>query len=127
MLRAAQLPDPAAPLAGTEQYFIADRLWERLWFHLYALDGRALPREGLAALRHFHEDLGGRIFGRFGFVDGFSEQHDWYADSFVAINQGPTVVMIENHRSGFPWKLFMRIPEVQAGLSRLGFRSPHLP
>ena len=85
------------------------------------------PREALAALRHFYEDLGERTFGRFGFVDGFSEQLDWYADSFVAINQGPTVVMIENHLSGFPWKLFMRIPEVQAGLTRLGFRSPHLP
>jgi hypothetical protein len=85
------------------------------------------PEEAMAALRHFYFDLGERIFGRFGFVDGFSEQHDWYADHFVAINQGPTVVMIENYRSGFLWKLFMNIPEVQAGLRKLGFRSPYLP
>jgi len=82
--------------------------------------------QAMEALRHFYADLGERIWGRFGFVDGFSEQREWYDDAFVAINQGPLVVMIENHRSGFLWNLFMRIPEVQAGLRTLGFRSPHL-
>jgi hypothetical protein len=84
------------------------------------------PRESMAALRHFYEDLGDRIWGRFGFVDGFSEQHDWYADTFLAINQGPIIAMIENYRSGLLWRLFMGIPEIQAGLKLLGFRSPHL-
>ena len=83
------------------------------------------PREALAALRHFYADLGERLWGEFGFIDGFSEQHDWYADAFVAVNQGPTVVMIENYRSGLLWQLCMTIPEVQAGLRTLGFRSPH--
>jgi hypothetical protein len=36
-------------------------------------------------------------------------------------------VMIENHRSGLLWKLFMSCPEVRAGLVRLGFESPWLP
>jgi hypothetical protein len=84
------------------------------------------PQEAMAALRHFYQDLGDRIWGRFGFVDGFSEQHDWYADTFLAVSQGPIVVMIENYRSGLLWKLFMGIPEIQAGLKKLGFRSPHL-
>ena len=44
---------------------------------------------------------------------------------FLAIDQGPIVVMIENYRSGLLWKLFMSVPEVRAGLSRLGFSSPH--
>jgi hypothetical protein len=79
----------------------------------------------MAALRHFYQDLGDRIWGRFGFVDGFGEQREWYADSFLAINQGPIIVMIENHRSGLLWKLFMGIAEIQAGLKKLGFRSPH--
>jgi hypothetical protein len=83
------------------------------------------PAEAMAALRHFYEDLGDRIWGRFGFVAGFSEQHDWYADTFRAITQGPIVVMIENYRSGLIWKLFMGIPEIQAGMKKLGFRSPH--
>jgi hypothetical protein len=84
------------------------------------------PQEAMAALRHFHEDLGERIWGRFGFVDGFSEHYDWYADTFLAISQGPIIVMIENYRSGLMWKLFMGIPEVQTGLKTLGFRSPHI-
>ncbi len=63
---------------------------------------------------------------RFGFVDAFSEGQDWYADTFLAIDQGPIVVMMENHRTGLLWKLFMAVPEVQNGLRRLGFSSPHL-
>jgi hypothetical protein len=83
------------------------------------------PTEAMAALRHFHEDLGSKIWGRFGFIDGFSEQHDWYADSYLSISQGPIVVMIENYRSGLIWKLFMGIPEIQEGMKKLGFKSPH--
>ena len=43
----------------------------------------------------------------------------------LAISQGPIVVMIENYRTGLMWKLFMSIPEIQAGMKKLGFRSPH--
>ena len=71
----------------------------------------------MAALRYFHDDLGDKIWGRFGFIDGFSEQHDWYADSYLAISQGPIVVMIENYRSGLIWKLFMGIPEIREGMT----------
>ena len=84
------------------------------------------PQEAMAALRHFYEDLGDRIWGRFGFVDGFSEGHDWWADTFLAIDQGPIIAMIENYRSGLLWKLFMGIPEIQAALKKLGFTSPYL-
>jgi hypothetical protein len=83
------------------------------------------PEESMAALRHFYQDLGDRIWGRFGFVDGFSEQQDWYADTFLAINQGPIIVMIENYRTGLLWRLFMGVPEIRSGLKMLGFRSPH--
>lgn len=83
------------------------------------------PQEVLATLRHFLRAHGEKIWGRYGFVDAFSEQHDWYAETFLAIDQGPIVVMMENHRSGLLWKLFMSIPEVQAGLRKLDFSSPH--
>jgi hypothetical protein len=83
------------------------------------------PQEAMAALRHFYDDLGDRLWGRFGFVEGFSEQHDWYADTYVGISQGPIVAMIENYRSGLLWKLFMGIPEIQAGLRTLGFGTAH--
>ncbi len=83
------------------------------------------PEQAMRALRHFHEDLGPRIWGRYGFVDAFSETHGWRAESYLAIDQGPIVVMIENYRSGLMWNLFMADPDVRRGLARLGFRSPH--
>jgi hypothetical protein len=43
----------------------------------------------------------------------------------VAIDQGPIVVMIENHRTELLWKLFMNIPEIQRGMKALGFDSPY--
>lgn len=84
------------------------------------------PREVMPVLRHFLVALGERIWGRYGFVDAFCEQQQWAADTYLAIDQGPIVIMIENHRSALLWRLFMSDPEVQAGLRRLGFRSPWL-
>ncbi len=85
------------------------------------------PRESMQALRHFLADHGERIWDRYGFVDAFCESRGWYANTFLAIDQGPIIVMIENYRTGLPWKLFMSTPEVRRGLSNLGFSSPHLP
>jgi hypothetical protein len=84
------------------------------------------PDQSMAALRHFYHRLGERIWGEYGFVDAFSESHDWYASWHLAIDQGPILAMIENHRTGLLWRLFMSCPEIQAGLRRLDFTSPHL-
>ncbi|MCE6950613.1 DUF3131 domain-containing protein [Cereibacter sphaeroides] len=80
------------------------------------------PAESMAALRHYAGHRGGALWGRFGFVDAFNDTAGWIAGSHLAIDQGPIVAMIENHRSGLLWTLFMSAPEVQAGLDRLGFR-----
>ena len=82
------------------------------------------PKESMEALRHFYYDLGDKIWSKYGFVDGFSIHHNWYAKSHLAIDQGPIVVMIENYRTGLIWKLFMNIPDIQNGLRKLGFTSP---
>lgn len=84
------------------------------------------PEHSMRALRHFYDDLGDRIWGEYGFKDAFAPTRDWYAQSYLAIDQGPIIAMIENHRSGLLWRLFMSCPEVQAGLRTLGFQSPHL-
>ena len=84
------------------------------------------PEHAMRALRHFYHDLGDRIWGDYGFVDAFSATQDWYARSHLAIDQGPIVAMIENHRTGLLWHLLMSCPEIQTGLRRLGFESPHL-
>ena len=83
-----------------------------------------MPTESMAALRHFYFDLGDKIWSPYGFVDAFNESKNWYADSHLAIDQGPIVVMIENYRTGLLWRLFMEVPEVKAGMQKLGFESP---
>jgi hypothetical protein len=79
------------------------------------------PVESMAALRHFYEDMGERLWRDRGFADAFNDSAGWVADSHLAIDQGPIVVMIENHRSSLLWQLFMSCPEIDAGLRRLGF------
>jgi hypothetical protein len=84
------------------------------------------PQYSMQALRHFYYDLGDKIWGEYGFTDAFSESHNWYAKSYLAIDQGPQIVMIENYRTGLLWKLFMSCPEVKGGLKKLGFESPFI-
>ncbi|MGY0038603.1 glucoamylase family protein [Pedobacter sp. NJ-S-72] len=71
------------------------------------------PEYSMKALKHFYFDLGDKIWSEYGFVDGFSEEHNWYAKSHLAIDQGPIICMIENYRSGLLWKLFMSSPDVK--------------
>lgn len=85
-----------------------------------------LPAESMRALRHFLTLPKSRIMGRFGFVDAFSPASKWFARTYLAIDQGPTIAMIENHRTGLLWKLFMSAPEIRTSLRKLGFASPHL-
>lgn len=84
------------------------------------------PEESLRALRHFAAHLGDKIWGDCGLTSAFNPGAGWYSRDWVGIDQGPIVVMLENHRSGLLWRLFMSCPEVAAGLRRLGFESPHL-
>jgi hypothetical protein len=84
------------------------------------------PEAAIRAMRHFYEDMGDKLWGRYGFADAFSEGRDWVASDYLALDQGPIVAMIENYRSGLIWKLFMRDPDVQRGLKRLGFEAPSL-
>lgn len=84
------------------------------------------PEQSMKALRHFYDDLGDKIWSEYGFTDAFNESQNWYAKSHLAIDQGPIIVMIENYRTGLLWKLFMKDPDVQTGLKKLGFESPAL-
>jgi hypothetical protein len=79
------------------------------------------PVESMDALKFFYYTMGDRLWGSYGFYDAFNVTEGWVANSYLAIDQGPIIVMIENHRSGLLWNLFMSAPEVQAGLTKLGF------
>ncbi|MEA5063492.1 MAG: glucoamylase family protein [Petrimonas sp.] len=79
------------------------------------------PDQSMRALKHFYFDLGGKIWGKYGFYDAFSIQYDWYPQRYLAIDQLTIAPMIENYRTGLLWKLFMGAPEIQEGLKKLGF------
>lgn len=80
------------------------------------------PDETMKALKYFYRDRGPGLFGKYGFYDAFNDNVDWVADSYLGIDQGPIVVMIENYRSGLLWNTVMKDEEVQAGLDKLGFQ-----
>lgn len=84
------------------------------------------PQESLKAIRFFYYKLGDKVWGEYGFKDAFSLNDPWFATSYLAIDQGPQIVMIENYRSGLIWDLFMSCPEVKTGLTKLGFQSPKI-
>jgi hypothetical protein len=80
------------------------------------------PAESMKALKHFYRDLGGKLWGTYGFRDGFNLSEDWFEDVYMGLNQAPTVVMIENYRSATPWRLFMSNAEIKPALGRIGFQ-----
>ncbi|MCH7415587.1 beta-glucosidase [Belliella sp. R4-6] len=84
------------------------------------------PEPSMEAMRFWYEEYGEKLFGKYGFYDAFSETEDWFPQRYLAIDQGPIVVMIENHRTGLLWDLFMSSPEIKVGLGKLGFESPNL-
>jgi len=79
------------------------------------------PEYSQQAMRYFFYELGDKLWGVYGFHDAFNMTKNWWADSYLAIDQGPIVIMIENYRSGLLWRLFMSAPEVAQGLHKLGF------
>lgn len=79
------------------------------------------PEEAMEAMRHFYYLLGDKLWGEYGFYDAFNPGEGWWADQYLAIDQGPIVVMMENYRSALCWNLFMSAPETQAAMNKLGF------
>lgn len=84
------------------------------------------PVESIQALNFFYYKLGDKIWGQYGFSDSFNLNNSWFADSYLAIDQGPQIIMIENYRTGLLWKLFMSCPEIKTGMKNLGFQSTNL-
>ncbi|MBC6491238.1 glucoamylase family protein [Flavihumibacter stibioxidans] len=84
------------------------------------------PDQSMKALKFFYYILGDKLWKDYGFVDAFSLKELWFADSYIAIDQGPIIVMIENYRTGLLWDMFTSAPEVKAGMKKLGFTAPYL-
>jgi hypothetical protein len=81
------------------------------------------PEESMLALKHFYRELGEETWGWMGFLDAFNQQRSWVADSYLAIDQGPIILMIENYRSQLLWDLFMSNEEIQPMMDAIGFHA----
>ncbi len=78
------------------------------------------PKASMKMLKKLYKSHDSLI-GKYGPYDAFSFEHNWYTTRYLAIDQGPISVMIENYRSGMIWHLFMKNKDVQKGLDKLGF------
>jgi hypothetical protein len=79
------------------------------------------PAESLATIRFFLDTYGSQLWGAYGFRDAFHPGQNWYSNTYLAIDQGPIMIMIENYRTGLCWKLFMRNPEIKPMLRSIGW------
>jgi hypothetical protein len=79
------------------------------------------PQESIEVIKHLYRTYGSDVWGEYGFKDAFNPSKSWYASSYLAIDQGPIIVMIENFRSGLLWEKFMANPEIQPMLNAIGF------
>ncbi|MFT4178772.1 MAG: glucoamylase family protein [Thermomonas sp.] len=95
------------------------------------------PEIAIPAIEAMHEKYGKDIYGEYGFLDAFNPSFTfadaplkhgrvtdsgWVDGDYLGIDQGPIVLMIENYRSDFVWKVMRRNPYIQRGLQRAGFR-----
>jgi len=78
------------------------------------------PNESMAFLKNLYMNHDSLV-GKYGPYDAFSFENNWTLPRYLAIDQGPIPVMIENYRSGIFWNLFMNNKDVQKGLATLGF------
>jgi hypothetical protein len=79
------------------------------------------PTQSLSALKNFYRTYYSNLWGEYGFKDAFNLDVNWFANSYLAIDQGPIIDMIENHRSNLLWDNFMANPEIPAMLDSIGF------
>ncbi|NWG28084.1 MAG: T9SS type A sorting domain-containing protein [Ignavibacteriaceae bacterium] len=79
------------------------------------------PTESISALKNFYRTYYGNLWGEYGFKDAFNLDVNWFASSYIAIDQGPIIDMIENYRSNLLWEKFMANPEIPAMLDSIGF------
>jgi hypothetical protein len=82
-----------------------------------------IPQESFATMRHLYRTYGARLWGPMGFKDAFNPGRDWFATDYLAIDQGPIICMIENHRTGLCWDWFMRNPEIHGAIAKIAVKA----
>jgi hypothetical protein len=81
-----------------------------------------LPKETIACLANLYNSYGLRAWKKYGFVDAFNPRTSWTDVDVLGIDQGITMLMIENYRTGFIWEYFMKGREAQRAMKLVGFQ-----
>lgn len=83
-----------------------------------------VPYQSMMALRNFYENHKEGLWAEYGFKDSYSMYRDWYSDRYLGLDQGRTVIMMENYRSGLFWELSKKVPELQVAKEKMGIHYP---
>jgi hypothetical protein len=82
-----------------------------------------LPVDCISVLRAMRDKWGKQAWGHYGFVDAFHPAANWYDTDVLGIDQGISVVMAENLRSGLVWNTFMQNAEMTRAMQLAGFHT----
>lgn len=83
-----------------------------------------LPNQCLQVLEALKTNWGSSpAWGRYGFVDAFHPAANWYCPDVLGIDQGISVLMAENLRTGLIWNTFMNNPECAQAMQLAGFKT----
>lgn len=80
-----------------------------------------LPAECSHVLLSIRQKMGPRVWTRYGFVDAFLPRANWFAEDILGIDQGISVLMAENLRTGFVWEQFMKNREIGHAMREVAF------
>ncbi len=76
------------------------------------------PEDAIGGLQHIYNEYRGRIYGKYGFKDAFNVDQNWWAEEYLGIDVGITVLMIENYRTRLIWDVFMRVEPIRYWMGR---------
>jgi len=89
------------------------------------------PEITIPTLRFFKDRFGDSLYGEYGFRDAFNLSYPeddanagedgWFDPFYLAIDQGPILLMIENFQTDFLWNLMEKNDYIRTGLCRAGF------
>jgi hypothetical protein len=49
-----------------------------------------------------------------------NSEQNWYATTYLGIDKGSTLLMIDNALYGDVWELYMKHPRIQKAIAKLG-------
>ena len=86
------------------------------------------PEESTRAARFFFENYQKNLYGSFGFKDAFNLDKNWWATEYLGIDQGITLLMLENYlNEEVVWKKFMRLAAVKKWIELTGLDKRSVP